>query len=189
MPAAATWLAVATTDHAALVRALGLRTELPANWAGGFAEAQAGGVFVTPAVARHCLVVGAGVDALDLDGEVLPLLAALSRSFGRAAWFRRDDQGERHGWAVAEAGRIVRAYAWDGTVGHVAWDGEVSADERELGCFVDDPRDHSDDEQKWWPDARLVDALAARWSIDPKALAGHATGTCLGTCGRLPPSP
>jgi hypothetical protein len=185
LPRAAAWFAVATTDQPALVAALGLRTVLPANWADGLAEAKARGVFVTPCLAGWTLVVGSDVAALDPNGDVVPWLERLSRRFGRAAWFHRDDDGENHGWALAIGGEVQRAYAYDGEHGHVAWAGEVTADEHALGCFVDDARDRSDDDVKWWPDARLVDALAARWSLDVQRLDGHAAASGCGSVGRL----
>ena len=57
--------------------------------------------------------------------------------------------------------------------------------ERALGCFVDDPRDRSDDEIKWWPDRRTVHALAAAWSLDPDTLAAHGAVRSTGAVGRL----
>lgn len=163
---------------------LALRTLLPANWQSGLEQAKAIGVFVSPPVAGHTLVVGSDLLALPLEA-MLRHLAALSRRFGRAAWFHRDDDGERYGWALAEHGAVQRAYAFAGDQGDALWAGEVTDDERALGCFVDDPRDRSDDDVKWWPDARLVEALAARWSCDPQRLDCHATASSVGVVGRL----
>ncbi|MBL8728131.1 MAG: hypothetical protein JNM25_06855 [Planctomycetes bacterium] len=170
-----------------MVRALGLRTVLPANWAAGLAEVQRQGVFVTPCVDGWVLAVGADLraDGADLGGFVTPLLERLGAAFGGAAWFLTDAAGERHGWALATRQALVRGYAYDGERGHVFWHGEVTAAEQELDCFVDDPRDNSDDEIKWWPDERVVLSLAAAWSLDPRRLAGRGGAPSVGCVGRL----
>jgi hypothetical protein len=148
---------------------------LPANWQAGLADARAAGVFVSPPVDGFVFVTGAEVMALDdVDGDIASRLVRLSADGGFAAWFRSDDVGDRYGWAFARDGEVVRAFAYAGERGPCAWLGEVDAAERQLGCHVDDPRDRSDDEVKWWPDRRIVHALAAAWSLDPDVLAGHA---------------
>jgi hypothetical protein len=167
-----------------VVRELRLRTVLPANWASGLSAARAEGVFVTPPLAGTVLATGADLAAHELEDVVLPLLQRLSRAFGSAAWFQCDGEHDRFGWAIATAGEIVRAYAFCGERGHLAWIGDVTPQERALGCFVDDPRDSSDDDVKWWPDRAVVHALAAAWSLDPDTLAAHAA--CgVGGVGRL----
>ena len=172
-------------DGDAVVRALALRTVLPANWAGGLADAARAGVFVTPAVDGIVLASGADVAAAALEPTLLELLERLSRAFGSAAWFHCDTGGDEFGWAIATGGEVVRAYAYSGEHGHVAWHGEVTPQERALGCFVDDPRDRSDDELKWWPDRRTVHALAAAWSLDPDTLGGRTAARSAGAVGRL----
>lgn len=173
-------------DAEVVARLLGLRTVLPANWAGGLAEARQG-VFVTPPVDGLVGVVGRDVAAAAASTEttLLPLLQRASRVFGRAAWFHCDADGDTFGWALAERGEIVRAYAFAGEHGHALWLGDVTAAERDLGCFVDDPRDHSDDEAKWWPDRRIVHALAKAWAFDPDALPDRREVTGCGLVGRI----
>lgn len=168
-----------------MVRALALRTVLPANWCGGLAAAKSG-AFVSPAVSGLVFVTGHDVAALAADADVLPLLQRLSGQFGRACWFRSDDEQDEFGWASAARGEIVRAYAYRGDDGHVLWQGEVTATEQQLECFLDDPRDSSDDEVRWWPDRRLVHAVAAAWSIDPDRFDdGGARSPGVGAAGRL----
>jgi hypothetical protein len=168
------------------VQALRLRTVLPANWAAGLAEAAEAGVFVTPPVAGWVLVAGADVARrTDPEQDVLPLLQALSQGGGQAAWFCSDDEADTFGWALARDGEVVRAYAYGGERGHTLWLGDVTDAERDLACFVDDPRDGSDDEVKWWPDRRLVHALARAWSIDPDSLPARGLPPATGAIGRL----
>jgi len=153
------------------VRALGLRTVLPANWAAGLAAAAAAGTFVSPPVRGFVLVTGSDLQRhSNPDEDLLPLLERLSRQFGRACWFVSDSERDVHGWVRAEGGAIERAYAYVVDRGHLLMAGEITDCERALGCFVDDARDGSDDEVKWWPDRRIVHALAAAWAVDPDRL-------------------
>lgn len=172
-----------TTD--AVVQALALRTVLPANWCGGLAAAKSS-AFVSPPVGGLVCVTGRDVQALAAEVDVVPLLQRLSRQFGRACWFRSDDEQDEFGWASAARGEVVRAYAYRGDDGHVLWQGDVTTTERGLGCFVDDPRDSSDDDVKWWPDRRLVHAVAAAWALDPDRFGdGAAREPAVGAVGRL----
>jgi hypothetical protein len=113
------------------------------------------------------------------------MLSALGTAFGTAQWFVTDDANDRHGWAIAASGDLVRGYAFVGEHGHVWWHGDVTAAEHALGCFVDDPRDSSDDDVKWWPERRTVLALARAWSIDPSALHERDLPPSCGWLGRL----
>jgi hypothetical protein len=180
----AAWLALATNDSEAVAQAMQLRTMLPANWQGGLAAARQSGVFVAPPIDGWVLVTGADLwRRRDLAGEVLPLLQRLSATFQTACWFASHSEQEHHGWALCRRGRVVRAYAFAADEGELLAVGEVTAEERELSCFVADPRDQSDDPIKWWPQRATVHALAARWSRDPDAPASAATGG--GWVGRL----
>ena len=165
-----------------------MRTVLPANWTAGLADVVQEGVFATPSVGGWVLVVGRDLAVKTSDpSTVEDLLAPLSSEFGTAQWFSTDEVRDVHGWAVAERGQMQRAYAYDGDNGHTLWQGEVTAAEHELDCFRDDPRDQSDDEIKWWPDRRIVLALAKAWSLDPTKLAGGAHGQLpsVGWVGRI----
>jgi hypothetical protein len=151
-----------------VARALQLRTVLPANWEGGLAAARDSGVFVTPPVDGWVLVTGVDLwRRRDVGSEVLPLLQELSQTFSTACWFATHTGDEQHGWALCRRGRLVRAYAFAGEAGEVLSVGDSTTDERQLGCFVADPRDRSDDPIKWWPERSVVHALALRWSRDP----------------------
>ena len=179
------WLAVRTRDAAAVAQQLALRTVLPANWRAGLDEVRERGVFVTPAVDGWVFAVGRDLLAADGDDAALvaPLLEQLSRTFGGAAWFAADRDAERFGWALALGGELQRGYAFAGEHGEVWSSGAVTAAERAAGCFVDDPRDQSDDEVKWWPDLAIVQRIAAAWSLDPSRLDerdGQAGCGCVG---------
>lgn len=177
---------VPSDDPQALVRQLALRTVLPANWRAGLDEVQRQGVFVTPPVGGRVFAVGAdlGLRASGDAERLAVLLERLSSTFGHAMWFTTDDVAEVHGWMSATRGQLERGYAFAGDAGHVFWHGDVTDAERELGCFVDDPRDTSDDEVKWWPDTRVVCAVASAWGLDPGRIEG-AAAPAVGYCGRL----
>ncbi|MCR9245332.1 MAG: hypothetical protein NXI31_09890 [bacterium] len=174
------------SDPEAVAAALGLRTLMPANWRAGLEAAQDEGVFVTPAIAGVVLAVG-----VDLRGNgdyaslVPPLLARLSETFGRAAWFSTHDGVEHHGWGLGERGAVARAYAYTEQDGTVLNQGEITDTEHLLGCFVDDPRDQSDDTEKWWPDERLVLRMAGEWAIDPSRIGERGLPASAGLLGRL----
>ena len=168
------------------MRALGLRTVLPAGWRAGLAEVQTQGVFVTPPVGGWVFAVGRDVAERTADpGEVERRVAALSEEFGAAFWFAADGEREVFGWARGERGRWVRAYAFAEELGHYLWHGEIPAAEHALGCFRDDPRDRSDDDVKWWPDQAVVCAIAAAWARDPSQLTPDAAPAAAGFVGRL----
>ena len=158
-------------DAEQVARSLRLRTVLPANWLSGLGQAASEGVFVTPPVQGWVLVVGRDLAVTTQDPtELAALLPGLSEQYGKVLWFSTDEDRDVHGWAMAERGQLMRGYAYVEEHGHTFWHGDVTEAERELGCFLDDPRDHSDDEVKWWPDRRTVLALAKAWSIDPTTL-------------------
>jgi hypothetical protein len=176
---------VSARDGATVHERLRLRTVLPANWTSGPTAVRAAGVFVTPPVDGWVFVVGADLATADPESTILPLLEALSRNRGTAAWFRCAPDADEFGWALARDGMIERAYAYAGEHGHVLWQGELTAAERDLGCFVDDPRDRSDDEVKWWPDRAIVAALAGAWTLRPEAAPARVRSPAVGSIGRM----
>lgn len=171
--------AVASAELAAALR---LRTVLPANWAAGLRECVQQGVFVTPPVGGHTFAVGADLRALLLaDPEAsAELLTALSQQFGEALWFCSDDEADGYGWMRAAAGTLLRGVVFRGEQGVVFECGTITRDEQDLGCFVALPFDSSDDGQHWWPDHRLVLALAERWGADPRRITGEPGVGCVG---------
>lgn len=169
------WFAVATDDVRGAARALQLRTATPVEAGDGPARA-AEGVFVFAVEGFVCAV---GEDAWQ-RGDFAVIEAALerlSREYGDATWFCVDARSSRFGWAAARGGALHRAWCGDGDEDRVLWQfGDPTVAESELGFFVDDPRDATDDEHKWWPVAADVRALARRWSKDPAASLAAAQG-------------
>jgi len=186
-PPVATWLALRAEDPEHVVRAMQLRTVLPANWSSGLAQVASEGVFVTPPVAGWMFAVGRDLAVTTHNpAELESLLTRLSEQFDEVMWFSTDEERDVHGWARARRGEFVRGYAYDEEQGHTLWAGDVTEAESELGCFLDDPRDQSDDEIKWWPDRRTVLAIARAWSMDPTTIEqSHDRVSGSGLVGRL----
>jgi hypothetical protein len=181
------WFAVRARDAEDVVRALRMRTVLPANWQSGLAAAGSAGVFVTPPVGGWVFV--AGRDAFPrtrgAPDPVEELIGLLGARFGRALWFATHDATDFHGWAVAEGGVVVRGFAYDGDGPAIVWNhGAVTDAEHGLGFFVDDPRDTTDDPIKWWPTTGDVLALAAALGADPTGIDGFREPS-VGRLGRL----
>jgi len=165
---------------------LGLRTALPSNWEAGLLGSDVEGAFATPSVGGHVMVVGADLARAALDApRIEQWLCRLSSEFGRAMWFCADARRDIHGWALAERGELVRGYAYTEEHGHCWWHGELTDVERALDCFVDDPRDQSDDDVKWWPDAVVVRTIARTWAIDPMQLGPEHGVDDIGLLGRI----
>ena len=112
------WLALDTTDTAAVAQALGLRGVRDATWRVGVEAAYQSFAFVTPPLGDWTLAVSTALFPPDrVAGYVKPLLERLSRQFGDAqyfctqqdiglhAWARRG----RGGWSEATAGLVRRA--------------------------------------------------------------------------------
>jgi hypothetical protein len=183
----ATWLAIRANDPEQVVRALQLRTVLPANWAAGLAQVATEGVFVTPPIDGWIFAVGRDLAVTTQNPvELESLLTGLSEEYGEVMWFSTDEERDVHGWAMAQRGQLVRGYAYVEAQGHTLWHGDITEAEAALGCFLDDPRDQSDDEIKWWPDRRTVLAVAAAWSMDPCTIGREdVRAASVGLVGRL----
>ena len=102
------------------------------------------------------------------------LLLGLSRKLGHVQFFSANRVINHHAWVRAENGRVVRAYAW---AGRTLWlQGERTAAERDLALECRDYGDPSEetDFSEWnavAPNVHKVPQLAARWSLDPAAIA------------------
>jgi hypothetical protein len=174
------WLALDTTDTAAVATALDLRGAQAATWAEGIDAASQSSVFVTPPLGDWTLVVGAALFPPDrADAFVKPLLERLSRQFGDAQYFCTHRDVELHVWARARKGRLVRGYGWLGQKGLTLWDeGGQTKEERDLGfrsfegqsAVVERGQVMNVTTDVMRPDEGGVMQLASLWSIDPSTL-------------------
>jgi hypothetical protein len=170
------WIAVQASDARSVARCLGVRTAQPCDWESGLDRA-ADGLFVAACRGSHVCAIGEDAWQKGELSAVESALERLSREFGSASWFCIDAERGRFGWAFAHSGSLQRAWCGDGDDERVLWQfGERTAPEAALGFFVDDPRDRTDDEHKWWPIADDVRALAVRCAVLPEPDEGGGFG-------------
>ncbi|PWU17222.1 MAG: hypothetical protein C5B50_11745 [Verrucomicrobia bacterium] len=181
----AAWLAIKSRSLLAVQSALGMRHTKPCPLLQGLAGEEK--LFICPPVKGWILVTGSGLpDPSDDVDACFRFLVELSRKLGHVQYFSASHMLYHHAWVRADAGRIVRAYAW---AGRTLWrQGERTQAENELGvkCFgYTEPSERSLFGQ---PDliAMNVDKvplLAARWSLDPARLEERALDSERGIAG------
>lgn len=171
-PRPACWLAVKSRNVLAVKSALGLHNAKPCSWTDALVEDQK--LFISPPVKGWILVMGSGLPEPSDDVDVcFRFLIKLSRCLGQVQFFSASRILNHHAWVKADAGRIVRAYAWAGvTLWH---QGKRTPAERDLGlrCF-DYTETHArvsfNQPDPCYLNAEKVPLLAARWSLDPGRL-------------------
>src|SRR5262249_20329556 len=107
--------------------------------------------------------------------SVKPFLTKLSKRFGEAQYFWSYRVPEAHGWVVARAGELVRAFGYVGERGEITWnEGKPTEAELALGEEVlDFPG----------PNESHVMEVAAAWSVNPCELETQFTETGSGRLG------
>jgi hypothetical protein len=163
------WLAIRGRSVEAVQAALVLHNPRPCTWLEGRANEQK--LFIAPAVRGWILVIGSGLPEPGDDVDVcFRFLTGLSRKLGQVQFFGANRVVGHHAWVRAEAGRIVRAYAW---AERTLWNqGVKTAEEFELGlkCFhyVETSRPTGFGQSELMAaNTEKVPLLAARWSLDP----------------------
>jgi hypothetical protein len=168
----ASWLAIRGRQLWVVQDALGLHNPRPCTWKEAFSGRRK--LFIAPPVNGWILVIGSGFPqpADDVDACFRCLLE-LSRKLGHVQFFSAVRGVDYHAWAQAEAGRVVRAYAW---AGRTLWNqGVKTRAELELGlkCFqyLESPQGPFHCRPNvLTSNTERVPALAARWSLDPAAV-------------------
>jgi hypothetical protein len=167
-----TWLAVRSRNLQAVQAAFGLINPKPCSWAQGFTADPK--LFIAPPVKGWILITGSRLPEPSEDVDAcFRFLVNLSRNLGRVQYFSANAALGHHAWVRAEAGRVVRAYAW---AGKTLWNqGAKSSAERGLGlkCFhySEEPKDSEPDPSDLIAlNVERVPLLAACWSIDPAAI-------------------
>ena len=165
----ACWLAVKSRNLFLVQSALGLHNPKPCSWTEGLAGEEK--LFIAPPVRGWILVIGSGLPdpGEDVD-SCFRFVVDLSRKLGQVQFFSASRVLHHHAWVKAEAGRVLRAYAW---AGKTLWNqGLPTAAERELNLRCFDYADATDRPIFGQPDlmaanTEKVPLLAARWSLDP----------------------
>jgi hypothetical protein len=173
------WLAVCTTNTAALLKELALRQPQQCTWQKGVAGAYGQTVFVTPPIGEWTLVAGTSLSFLDSPAaakEAEALLLQLSRTFGEAQYFSSHRVVEAHGWMKAVAGKLVRAYAYVGDKGEtvLATGAKISVEPatlvNTLSAAAQQDSTYLERPDLVSPTEELVMEVAAHWSVDPTTL-------------------
>jgi hypothetical protein len=156
------WLAVASGDTAAVLKALGARDLGTVPWRDGLdlAHLTDDRIAVTPPLPGARGIPGPDVVALsaDLGTEV--------------QFFATHRVTELHRWQRADSGDLLRAFGYVGQTGEVtSWFGEPDAAERDAGLPGE-----LDEEASVLVAEGDVFRVAGAWSIDPTTLSGRAPG-------------
>jgi hypothetical protein len=180
------WLAIRTRDTHAVQLTLGLQNPQPCSWTEGLFESRE--YFIAPPVNGWTLVFGSGLPVPDDDVDVFyRQVRQWSSQLGQVQYFQADQVLQHHAWVQVESGRVLRAYAWAGTV---LWNqGVKTADEIRLGlnCFGYGENPGADD---WAVAEHVVEnvdkvaQLARRWSLDPARIDARALAHQPGVAGR-----
>jgi hypothetical protein len=163
------WLAVKSRNLAAVQSALGLHHPKPCTWQEGFSGEEK--LFIAPPFKGWILVSGSGLPEPSEDVDLCyRFVMMLSRRLGQVQLFSANPIVYHHAWVQANAGKVVRAYAW---AGRTLWQqGRKTAAEAELAlrCFeYTEPSEPSlfGHAEAIAANVEKVPLLAARWSLDP----------------------
>jgi hypothetical protein len=183
------WLAIKSSNPVRVQQALHLHKPTPCSWADALAKPQEQKLFISPPVAGWVLVFGSGLpEPSDDVDKCFKLILDLSRKVGQVQFFSINRSLNHHAWAKASHGEILRAYAW---AGQTLWNqGAVTPPELDLDfkCFdYAEPmhRIRLSDPNPFVANTEKVPALAARWSIDPAAIAPRTLRESHGIAGEL----
>lgn len=179
-----TWLAARSDAPERVAEGAGVRDLRRAPWGQGVAAAYAASgeepsCLVTPPIDGWVLVASTRLPHLRGEGELQALLERTS-AWARGAEvqaFASLTMADYQAWARARDGRLERSFYWFGAEDQAREHGDRTPDEAEL-------RVPADDASKTTPDHVL--AVAARWSLDPTALAARGLAPAEVWVGSLP---
>jgi hypothetical protein len=168
----ASWLAVKSKNLTEIQAALGLHHVKPCSWLEGLAGEEK--LFIAPPLKGWVLIFGSGLPdpADDVDASFRFILN-LSRKLGQVQFFSANRVLYHHAWVRADAGKIVRAYAW---AGRTLWQqGAITPAETDLDLHCFDYSDPDAPTSFFFTDlictnVDRVPLLAARWSLDPAGI-------------------
>jgi hypothetical protein len=168
------WLAIKNRNLLAVQSALALHNTKPCPCLEGLTGEAEKKLFISPPISGWVLVTGSALPDPSDDVDVcFRFLQEASRKLGHVQFFMANSVLNYHSWAQAEAGRIVRGYAW---AGKTLWSqGTMTPAECDLGMRCFDYADAEDVPQYGVPESSCnnsdkVHLLAARWSVDPEDL-------------------
>lgn len=168
------WLAIKNRNLMTVQSALALHNPKPCSWAEGLLGESEAKVFLSPPVSGWILVIGSALPDPndDVDG-CFRFMMDLSRKVGHVQCFSANAMLNHHAWVQAEAGHILRAYAW---AGKTLWNqGKMTQAENDLSMKCYDYAETSEalpfaSTEPGASNSDKVHLLAARWSLDPDEL-------------------
>jgi hypothetical protein len=179
------WVAVRSRNLQAVQNALGLSNPHPCTWQQGLSSEQK--LFIAPPIQGWILITGSGLpDPFDDVDICFRFLIELSRKLGHVQFFSANSVVSHHAWARAEAGCILRAYAW---AGKTFWNQGIKTQaEIDLAMKCYRYCEASETTLFGEPDLAFlntekVSQLAAMWSIDPAAIDERVVGQSCGIAG------
>ena len=193
------WLAIRTRDTGAVIEALQLQVPQAANWSTGLGavydrELGEAHVFISPPINGWTLVAGLPLPApasRRFVDKCTPLLIDLGRTFVEVQFFASMAAVDYFAWARMIEGRVVRAFAI-GDEGVIWNKGKPTKEEKAMGLKLFEfrglrgRRGDAGGEIVLYPTEDHLMELAAKWSLDPTALAKAEPGLGLGVVARTP---
>lgn len=195
------WIAIRSSDTAAVLAALELTGARPANWNSGVgtiydADLSDAYVFVSPPVKGWTYVAGVPLPhpvGRGFADKLTPLLASLSKDFKDVQYFASFPIIDFFGWARIEAGRWVRAFAV--AEEGVVWNrGRLTREERSLGLKLFEVRGIKNRKGDaggpilLHPTEEQVLRVAAGWGLNPARLNDDDAEPGTGYVARAPSS-
>ena len=195
------WLAIKTTDTAAVLNVLALYDAVPANWNSGIGTVyddrlSDNYVFVSPPVKGWTLVAGVPLPhpvGHAFTDKLSPLLLLLSQSFGDVQYFASFPIIDFFAWTRVYKGRVVRAFVIgdDGVI----WDrGRLTPEEKALGlkCFdlrgIKGRKGDAGGAIVLYPTEEQVLRIASAWSCNPLQIDKLQINDGIGFVARVPQS-
>jgi hypothetical protein len=171
------WIAVPSQEGRTVAEWLGVESIEHCSWSSGIEKAYyLRGVFITPPILGWTMAVGALPEAG--QDRFLPFMEWVSKKFHQAFYFGTHRIVEYQAWAIAEDGRIRRAFAWLGERGEFLLNiGDRTPEEVDLNTGLVD--------FECAPDEETVLELASRWVLDPRELEEHTEARGPGWFGSL----
>jgi len=186
------WFAVRDADVRAVATAFSVGDIYPCNWKYAMASAEERNVFISPAVRGWRIVVANllpfGDSTASID-TVKALLRRSSQAATEAQFFATHRVVEFHCWMKAEAGALVRAYAYVGDQMEILVDEgmKTTAEPANLISVKEIAlMDADEDVEVVFPDEELVMEIAAAWSLYPNNFSEEDAGSGLGVVGTAP---
>jgi hypothetical protein len=166
------WLAIKSRNLVAVQCALGLHHVKPCSLLEGLTGQEK--LFIAPPLKGWILVFGSGLPDPSDDVDVcFRFIVNLSRKLGAVQFFIANRALAHHAWVRADAGRIVRGYAWAGRTLWQQGHRTPAESELDLHCFEYDDADAPTPfifSDIMSANVDRVPLLAARWSLDPAAI-------------------